>query len=187
MALTRALLLLAFVHFAGFLVNPLMPDLVIDRALGYVNLLLCCLCSGSVILAPYFLLCFWDGMITSQNRGDYVIHHPLADSSEISDCELGLETQPITSRFCLPVTPNFSQATNWRGERKEKNKIHTVSMTWHDSYRQSKSFNWPVARSTEVFFIFCPLFCGLFDWRRSRRKLARNRLAINFWKNGENT
>ena len=77
--------------------------------------------------------------------------------------------------------PQLFTSYELKRRRKGKNKIHTVSMTWHDSYRQSKSFNWPVARSTEVFFIFCPLFCGLFDWRRSR-KLARNRLAIN-WKN----
>ena len=42
--------------------------------------------------SPLFSL--WDGMITSQNRGDHVIHHSLADSSEISDCELGLGANP---------------------------------------------------------------------------------------------
>ena len=55
-------------------------------------------------------------MITSQNRGDHVIHHSLADSRN-SDCELGLhqlglfpgESRPGESRgidqFFIPRSP----------------------------------------------------------------------------------
>ena len=54
-----------FCAFCRLLGNPLMPDLVIDRALGYVNLLLLLFfflaplfsSVSTVILAPYFLLC----------------------------------------------------------------------------------------------------------------------------------
>ena len=63
-----------FCAFCRLLGNPLMPDLVIDRALGYVNLLLLLffflapLLSSvpTVILAPYFLLCLAQEMAWSQ-------------------------------------------------------------------------------------------------------------------------
>ena len=65
---------LAFVHFAGFLVNPLMPDLVIDRALGYVNLLplfwlwflSLSLCNFSPLFSP--LLLRWHDHKSKQRR-----------------------------------------------------------------------------------------------------------------------
>ena len=107
-----------FCAFCRLLGNPLMPDLVIDRALGYVNLLLLLFfflvpllgfhCNFSPLFSP--LLSSRDGMITSQNRGDYVIHHPLADSSEISDdCELGLRPNRSRHVFAFQSPPTFHQ------------------------------------------------------------------------------
>ena len=115
-----------FCAFCRLLGNPLMPDLVIDRALGYVNLLLLLFfflaplfsSVSTVILAPYFLLCFgelwrWHDHKSKQRR--------LCDTSSARGqlrnfgwLWIGSETQPITSRFCLPVTPNFSPDTTSR-------------------------------------------------------------------------